>query len=107
MYCHYDTLALSHSSSSSSFTTDSAFFVAEQLEAYMSPLNITLLSIGDAFPLRTLFLANIEWILPILTHLNLCSSRSVRQLVFNINEKLLNPYIIECTRAAAATPGQN
>jgi hypothetical protein len=61
----------------------------------MSPLNIVLLSLCDAFPLRTLFLHNIKWILPSLTQLNLCANRSVRKLVLNINEKLLNPFILE------------
>jgi hypothetical protein len=61
----------------------------------MSPLNIVLLSLCDAFPLRTLFLRNIKWILPSLTQLNLCANRSVRKLVLNINEKILNPFVLE------------
>lgn len=81
--------------------TSSDSFIQEELAVYAPPLMIGVKGIADIQ--KDQFYRNIEWISAMLSRLNLCNDRTIRECVKLVTDNQINPLLISFCQSQRLT----
>ena len=88
-FCHLDESSL----------TMTEFYIKEELTAYAPPLMIALKGIADYQ--KEQFKRNLDWIVLIISSINLCNDRKIRACSKLVTDMQINPILVEYSKTIA------